>query len=118
MNEDLVLDADGIPILTELVQEHAADTITERYEDEPTTATTPAEIADKLLGSKSFHQQLAEISATLTLELHQQIEQSLRPAIEQAIVLALEDSNTHSAEAVRQQLETALPGLIAQALVK
>jgi hypothetical protein len=50
--------------------------------------------------------------------VHQQIEQSLRPAIEQAIVLALEDSDTHAAEAVRQQLEAALPDLIARALEK
>jgi len=118
MNEDLVLDANGIPILTELVQEHEADTTAERYEDEPVTATSPAEIADKLLGSKSFRQQLAEISVTLTQEVHQQIEQSLRPAIEQVIVLALEDSDTHAAETVRQQLETALPDLIARALEK
>ena len=118
MNEDLELDADGIPILTELVQEYEANTTAERYEDEPSTATSPAEITDKLLDSKSFRKQLAIISATLTQEVHQQIEQSLRPAIEQAIVLALEDSDTHATEAVRQQLEATLPNLIARALEK
>ena len=118
MNEELVLDADGIPILTELVHEDADPAVVEQYQDAGIAGAPPAEIADRLLNSKSFHQQVDEISIALTQDLRQQVEQTLQPAIEQAIILALEDSDTHAAETVRQQLEAALPALIAQALEK
>jgi len=54
----------------------------------------------------------------LTQNVRHQVEQTLQPAIEQAIILALEDSDTHAAETVRKQLEATLPALIAQALEK
>jgi len=116
MNEELVLDADGIPILTELVHEDAQPAMVEQYQDAGIAGAPPAEIADRLLNSQSFHQQIDEITAALTRNIRHQVEQTLQPAIEQAIILALEDSDTHAAEAVRQQLEAALPALIAQAL--
>jgi len=115
MDEELVLDADGIPILTELVDEDVADE-PQLYDD--SAAPPPAEIADRLLNSKSFRQQIDKITATLTQNVRHQVEQTLQPAIEQAIILALEDSDIRAAETVRQQLEAALPALIAQALEK
>jgi len=120
MNEELVLDADGIPILTELVDEDedATPAVVERYQDAGIAGAPPAEIADKLLNSQSFHQKVDEITSALTRDVRHQIEQTLQPAIEQAIILALEDSDTYAAEAVRQQLEAALPALIAEVLEK
>jgi len=120
MNEELVLDADGIPILTELVDEDedATPAVVERYQDAGIAGAPPAEIADKLLNSQSFHQKVDEITSALTRDVRHQIEQTLQPAIEQAIILALEDSDTYAAEAVRQQLEAALPTLIAEVLEK
>jgi len=118
MNEELVLDADGIPILTELVHENDHPAAVEYYQDAGIAGAPPAEIADRLLNSKSFHQQIDEITVALTQNMHHQVEQTLQPAIKQAIILALEDSDTHAAEAVRQQLEATLPTLIAQALEK
>ena len=120
MNEELVLDADGIPILTELVHEDEDATlaVVEQYQDAGIAGAPPAEIADKLLNSQSFHQQIDEITIALTRDVRHQVEQTLQPAIEQAIILALEDSDTHATEAVRQQLEAALPALIAEVLEK
>jgi len=118
MNEELVLDADGIPILTELVHEDAPLAEVEHYQDAGIAGAPPAEIADRLLNSKYFRQRVAEITVALTQDVRHQVEQTLQPAIEQAIILVLEDSDTHAAETVRQQLEAALPDLIAQALEK
>ena len=116
MNTELVLDADGIPILTEPVHEDALPAEVEYYQDAGIAGAPPAEIADRLLNSKYFRQRVAEITVALTQDVRHQIEQTLQPAIEQAIILVLEDSDTHAAETVRQQLEAALPDLIAQVL--
>ena len=112
-SEDLVLDADGIPILTDLVRENETSEPTEQpLKDE----VSPDELAGLLLNSETFRQQLDEIAAELTRTVRQQIEQTLRPTLEEAISLALEDSNTASNEAVRKQLESALPDMLARTL--
>jgi hypothetical protein len=118
MGEELIVDADGIPILTELVREDEIATAVEQRLGSDITAISSSKIADRLLNSKPFQKQLKEISVTLTHNVHHQVGQLLRPAIEQAIVLALEDSDTLSAETIRQQLEAALPDLLARALKK
>jgi hypothetical protein len=120
MDKELIVDAEGIPILTELVHEHETAAAATQTDDATADATaeSPAAIADRLLQSKSFKQQLEQLAATLSQQLTEQVEQSLRPAIEQAISLSLEDSNSHSAAAIQQQLESALPDLLAQALSK
>ena len=116
MDEELIVDAEGIPILTALVHEHETAAPDAQPADAP--AESPVAIADRLLQSKPFKQQLEQLTATLSQQLIEQVEQSLRPAIEQAISLSLEDSHSHSATAIRQQLEQALPDLIARALRK
>lgn len=116
MKEELVIDAEGIPILTELVHEDVLPAEVELYQDAGIAGAPPADIADRILNSKHFHQKISEITAALTENVHHQIEQTLQPAIEQAIILVLEDSDTHVAETVRQQLEAALPSLIEKAL--
>ena len=116
MKEELVIDAEGIPILTELVHDDAIPTEVEFYQDAGIAGAPPADIADRVLNSKHFHEKISEITATLTENVHHQIEQTLQPAIEQAIILALEDSDIHAADTVRQQLEAALPSLIEKAL--
>jgi len=116
MDEELTVDADGIPILTELVHEHDTAASTIQYADDDTD--TPASIADRLLASKSFQKQIEQLTASLSQQLLEQVEQSLRPAIEQAISLTLEDSNSFATTTIQQQLEKALPDLLAQALKK
>jgi hypothetical protein len=118
MDEKLVLDADGIPILTELVRDGDIPVETGKQQDAISPEASPADIADRLLKSKTFQQQLDEITAELTQSMRSRVEQSLRPAIEEATSLALDDSDTHTTEAVRQQLESALPALITRALEK
>ena len=116
MDEELIVDAEGIPILTALVHEH--ETAAPEAQTADATAESPAAIADRLLQSKPFKQQLEQLSATLSQQLIDQVEQSLRPAIEQTIKLSLEDSQSHSTAAIRQQLESTLPDLLARALSK
>jgi hypothetical protein len=118
MKEELVLDADGIPILTELVHEDARPDEAEQYQDAGIAGAPPAEIADRLLNSKYFHLQIDEIAGAVTQNMRHQVKQTLQPAIEQAIILTLEDSDAHAAETVRKKLEAVLPALIAQALEK
>ena len=116
MDEKLIVDAEGIPILTALVHEH--ETAAPEAQPADATAESPAAIADRLLQSKPFKKQLEQLTATLSQQLIEQVEQSLQPAIEQAIKLSLEDSQGHSAAAIRQQLESTLPDLLAEALSK
>ena len=116
MDEELIVDAEGIPILTELVHEH--ETTAPAAQPADATAESPAAIADRLLQDKAFREQLDQLADTLSQQLIEQVEQSLRPAIEQAISLSLEDSSSHSATVIRQQLEHSLPDLLAKALSK
>ena len=116
MDERIIVDAEGIPILTELV--HEQDTAASEAQPAAAAAESPAAIAERLLQSKSFKQQLDQLSATLSQQLIEQVGQSLRSAIEQAISLSLEDSQSHSAAAILQQLKSDLPDLLAQAQSK
>jgi hypothetical protein len=112
-SEDLVLDADGIPILTDLVRENETSESTKKS---LTDEVSPDELAGLLLNNETFRQRLDEIAAELTQTVRQQIEQALRPTLEEAVSLALDDSNTASYEAVRKQLESALPDILARTL--
>ena len=112
-SEDLVLDANGIPILTDLVREHETPEPT-KYPRKDEVSTD--ELAALLLHSETFRQQLDEIATGLTRAVHQQIELALRPMIKEAISLALDDSSAASYAVVRKQLEAALPGLLARTL--
>jgi hypothetical protein len=118
MNEELVLDADGVPILTELVHEDDLPDEVEHFQDAGIAGAPPAEIANRLMNSKYFHQQIDEITGVLTQDLRHQVEQTLQPAIEQAIILTLEDSSAQAAETVRKKLAAVLPTLIAAAVEK
>jgi len=114
--EELSLDEEGIPILTDIVRDD--------YEPEPpdmrlarrASDMAPREIADELLGNESFRKQIEEVAATLTRSVCQQMEEALQPVLEQAIGMALNDNDAISSEAVRQQLESALPDMVAEAL--
>jgi hypothetical protein len=118
--EELALDEDGIPILMEIVR----DSISPRHAHQDTGDNTgdrvddlsPAEIADELLRNETFQHQLNEVAAVLTRNVRQQAEQSLKPAIEQAIMQALDNSSGSSFNAIREQLEASLPDLLAKCI--
>jgi hypothetical protein len=113
--EELSLDEDGIPILTDVVRDDEAEPADSRLASR-VSEMAPNEIADELLGNDSFRKHLEEVAAKLTHNVCRQMEQALQPILEEAITLALNDSNATSYEAVRQQLESSLPGLVAEAL--
>ena len=113
--EELFLDEDGIPILTEVVRDDEAEPTDSRLASR-VSEMGPREIADELLGNDSFRKHLEGVAATLTHNVCQQMERALQPILEEAITLALNDSNATSYEAVRQQLESSLPELVAEAL--
>jgi hypothetical protein len=112
---EIPVDSEGVPILTDIVTEDellgaATATVPHTY------GLSTAEIAEELLGSELFQQQLDEVAAELTRSIRLQIEQSLGTAIENVINQALDDNNVRSFELIRHQLEDALPALLAKAL--
>ena len=114
-HEQLAFDSDGIPILTDMVYE---DDDTAPPADQQPAGQSPGEIALELLESDAFNQQLDELAAELAHDVRQQLEQALRPVIDVAISHALENGGATSRETIRQQLEAALPELLAQTLKK
>lgn len=129
-NEAQAFDSDGIPILTDLVYEDedsspppvkpqtARDENSSQPPVKPQTARSAGELALELLESDTFRQQLDKLAAGVAIDVRQQLEQTLRPIIDVAISHALESGDSSSREVIRQQLEAALPELLAQTLQK
>lgn len=112
---EIPVDSEGVPILTDIVAED--ELLVAGPEPElPASGLSTTELAEELLGSELFQQQLDEIAAELTRGIRLQIEQTLGTAIENVINQALDDNNVRSFELIRQELEDALPGLLAKAL--
>ncbi len=112
---DIPVDSEGVPILTEIVPEDellAAET----RAGLPVHGLSTTELAEELLNSELFQQQLDEVAAELTRSIRLQVEQTLGIAIENVISKALDDNNVRSFELIRQQLDDALPELLAKAL--
>ncbi|UCC55908.1 MAG: hypothetical protein JSU75_11275 [Gammaproteobacteria bacterium] len=113
--EDLVLDEDGVPILTDVVlseQEFGTDHIP----DNQLAHMSVEDITQTILGSESIRHRLDDIAAELTRNVRIQLEQLLRPAIEQAVTEVMDDSGSAAFEAIRQQLDNALPEILADVL--
>ena len=110
--DELLVDEDGVPLLTDVVppEVESGD-----QPDNRLAAMSVEDVIQTIITSHSFHQQIDEISASVTRQVREQLEQLLRPAIEQAITEAMDDSS-QSGEAIRQQLETALPAIISRQL--
>ncbi len=109
---DMLLDAEGLPVLTDRV---ADEELLSGLADLPPGMTT-AEIAEQLLASEVFQQQLDSVSAELSRNLRLQVEQVLGTAIENAVSQALEQNSTYSFELIRQHLEQVLPELFARVM--
>ncbi|HUT40943.1 MAG TPA: hypothetical protein VM011_06320 [Gammaproteobacteria bacterium] len=112
---DIPVDSEGVPILTDIVSEDAL-LAAEAAPDLPSPGLSTVELAEELLSSELFQQQLDEVAAELTRGIRLQIEQTLGIAIENVINKALDDNNVRSFELIRNQLEDALPELLAKAL--
>jgi hypothetical protein len=113
---ELILDPDGLPILTDHVEEEELRAAKESATEAQLPAMTQAEIAEELLSSQIFQQQLDSVAAELASSIRLQVEQTLGVAIENAITDALEDNTVHSFELIRQQLEQALPDMLARVM--
>jgi hypothetical protein len=112
---DIPVDSEGVPILTDIIPEDVLQA-SESAPDLPAAGLSTSEIAEELLNSEVFQQQLDEVAAELTRSIRLQVEQTLGIAIENVINKALDDNNVRSFELIRHQLEDALPGLLAKAL--
>lgn len=114
-HEELAFDSDGIPILTNIVYD---DADTGQPQDNRLMDQSPAELARELLQSEAFRQQLDDLATALARNIRQQLERDLRPAIDAAISHALDSGDHTSRQTIRQQLDAALPELLARALRK
>lgn len=114
--EELILDPDGIPILTDLVRDDEAHPRAEQAVDAGNDELSADELSNLLLKSSVFREQLDKIAADLTRSVRRQAEQSLKPILAEAVTLAFEDSSAASQQAIREQLEEALPVMITRAL--
>ena len=114
--EELLLDPDGIPILTDLVHDDQAPAGNEQPGETENNELSAGELSNLLVNNSAFKEQLDQIAAELTRSVRRQAEQALKPILAEAVTLAFEDSSAASQEAIRLQLEKALPDLIAQTL--
>jgi len=114
--EELALDEDGIPILMDIVRDSQPLQKTHQDTGDHAASLSPAEITDELLRNETFQHQLNEVAAVLTRNVRQQTEQSLKAAIELAIMQALDNSSGSSFNAIREQLEISVPQLLAKCL--
>lgn len=115
-NEGLLLDPDGIPILTDLVHENETPDTAEHTLGFRNDDVSVDELAVLLLNNETFRKELDLITTELIRTVREQLELALRPTLEEAISLALDDGSTACREAVRKQLEATLPGLLARTL--
>ena len=113
--DDLVLDADGVPILTDVVSPEQ-DAGTAAIPKNQLAHMSVEDITQTILGSESIRHRLDEIATELTRNVRTQLEQLLRPAIEQAVTEVMDDSGTAAFDAIRQQLDDVLPAILAEVL--
>ena len=89
--EGLLLDPDGIPILTDLVHDDVTPNTAGETRKSGNDEVSVDELASLLLNSDTFKEQLDKIAAELTRSVRQQLELALRPTLEEAILLAFDD---------------------------
>jgi hypothetical protein len=113
--EDLVLDDDGVPILTDIVT--AGETSgTAAISVTQLAHMSVEDITQTILGSESIRHRLDDIAKELTRNVRTQLEQLLRPAIEQAVTEVMDDSGSAAFDVIRQQLDKVLPAILAEVL--
>jgi hypothetical protein len=117
MAKQLKLDADGVPILTDVVSQDEEAGPNPRPETR-LAAMSANDITRTILDSSAFRHQLDDMARELALNIHLQLEQLIRPAIEQAVTEILDDCEHTSYDTIRQQLEVALPEVLVSALEK
>ena len=115
---DLALDAEGIPILTDLVPDDAAGHRKSSTPVPTVPVRTPDDIARELLESDTVQQQLDQLANKFARDVRLRVEQTLAGTIDEAINKAMEQHSLNTYEHIRRQLNTILPELISSALQK
>ena len=113
---DLALDANGIPILTNLVSN---DQLTGAATDDTHAAQLERkaeDIARDLLESDIVQLRLEKMASDLANSVHLQIQQSLATAIDELVKQTMDSNTVITHKHIRQQLDAALPALITRAL--
>jgi hypothetical protein len=112
------LDEEGIPILTTPLADRDVVITDDLQLGERLSGLSTTSIVRALLASEPFRQQLDELAIRLSRQVHEEMQRELQPVLEAVLEQALEDSNTRAVEAIRQQLEATLPGLLARTFRK
>ena len=116
MHTKPALDDAGIPILTDPLADRDVVATDDQQLAERLSGLSTTAIVKALLASDSFIQQLDDLAARLTRQIHEDMQRELQPMLEAALSQALKDSNSRAAEAIYRQLEASLPGLLARTL--
>lgn len=114
-DEELLVDEDGIPILRNVV--HTDNGSGNGRQPEARFPINSVEtIARELLDNPTLRKALDEFAAELSLNIYQHIDRSIRPVIEQAITVAMDEAGNNAYDEIRQQLESAIPDILARIL--
>jgi len=113
---DLALDAEGIPILTDLVPDEKVEHTAQSTPEPAVPVRTPDDIARELLDSDTVQKQLNQMANEFARDVRLQVEQTLAGTIDEAINKAMEQHSSNTYENIRRQLNTVLPELISKAL--
>jgi hypothetical protein len=114
-HEELLVDEDGIPILKNVVHPDSGGE-DNRQPEARMSGMSVETTARELLGNPSLRKALDEFAAELSLNIYQHIDRSIRPVIEQAITSALDEAGNNAYDEIRQQLESAIPDILARVL--
>ncbi|HYQ73401.1 MAG TPA: hypothetical protein VET88_15940 [Gammaproteobacteria bacterium] len=114
MHTKPALDEAGIPILTAPLAEREVVITDDLQLAERLSGLSTTAIVKALLASEPFRQQLEELATRLARQVHEEMQHELQPVLEAALGHALENSNSRTVEAIHQQLEASLPGLLAR----
>jgi hypothetical protein len=115
-SEDLVLDKDGVPVLTDVIRQEQDAVVPEAQVREPAEALPVNDTLQALLASKALRQRLDAIAGELVDQFRGELEELLRPAIEQVLTEVMDDSRNATFDAIRGELGTRLPALLAELL--
>ena len=120
--DNLALDADGIPILTDLVRDQDLKGVPAPPPAHtppitiPVIERSPDDIAREVLASDEGRQLLDRIARDLVRDLRLQVEQNLASAIDMAISTTLDNTGESTYEYIRRQMDAALPQMIIRAV--
>ncbi len=105
------LDAQGIPILTELVDE-----TTDSAVDALSVKQDPREVVRTLMESTAVQQSIGAMADSIAQDVRLQLEQVLTTAIDDAINKALAGSDIRTRDLINRKLENSIPEIITRAL--